>query len=66
MYDNVDICIFFFLFIVKQVVKVGQISEYVRQQVEEIGGGNTVSQVLLQDYNVISGVVNLRIFRIFV
>lgn len=66
MYDNVDICIFFFLFIVKQVVKVGQISEYVRQQVEEIGGGNIVSQVLLQDYNVISGVVNLRIFRIFV
>lgn len=62
----VDICIFFVLFIVKQVVKVGQISEYVRQQAEEIGGGNTVSQVLLQDYNVISGVVNLRIFRIFV
>lgn len=45
---------------IKQVVKVGQTSEYARQQAEETGGGNTASQALLQDYNVTPGVANLR------
>lgn len=44
----------------EEVVKVGQTSEYARQQAEETGGGNTASQALLQDYNVTPGVGNLR------
>ena len=43
-----------------QVVKVGQTSEYARQQAEESGVGNAASQALLQDYNVTPGVANLR------
>jgi hypothetical protein len=43
-----------------QVVKVGQTSEYARQQAEESGAGNAASQALLQDYNITQGVANLR------
>lgn len=41
-------------------MKVGQASEYARQQAEETGAQNGASQALLQDYNVTPSLGNLR------
>lgn len=43
----------------EEVVKVGQASEYAKQQAEETGVENGASQALLQDYNITSS-ANLR------
>lgn len=43
----------------EEVVKVGQASEYAKQQAEETGAENGASQALLQDYNITSS-ANLR------
>ena len=43
-----------------QVVKVGQASEYARQQAEEAGIKDGASQALLSDYSVTPNVANLR------
>ncbi|KAK3089147.1 hypothetical protein FSP39_001265 [Pinctada imbricata] len=44
----------------EEVVKVGQASEYARQQAEESGAQNSASQALLQDYNITPGTAHLR------
>lgn len=49
-------CLSFFF----QVVKVGQASEYARQQAEESGTKDGVSQGLLSDYSVTPNAANLR------
>jgi hypothetical protein len=44
----------------QQVVKVGQASEYGRQQAEETGAQNGASQALLQDYSLTPSAAHLR------
>ncbi|XP_067674317.1 cell division cycle 5-like protein [Haliotis asinina] len=44
----------------EEVVKVGQASEYARQQAEDASRGDTASKGLLQDYNATPNAVNLR------
>ncbi|XP_021355301.1 cell division cycle 5-like protein [Mizuhopecten yessoensis] len=44
----------------EEVVKVGQASEYARQQAEESGTQDGASQALLQDYSLNPGSTNLR------
>ena len=44
----------------EEVVKVGQASEYARQQAEEAGIQNGASQTLLSDYNTLQNVNSLR------
>ncbi|XP_071113531.1 cell division cycle 5-like protein [Haliotis cracherodii] len=44
----------------EEVVKVGQASEYARQQAEEASRGDSASRGLLQDYNATPNAVNLR------
>ena len=44
----------------QQVVKVGQASEYARQQAEETGAQNGASQALLQDYSLTPSAAHLR------
>ena len=44
----------------EEVVKVGQASEYARQQAEESGAQDSVTQSLLNDYTVTQNVDKLR------
>ncbi|XP_041352157.1 cell division cycle 5-like protein [Gigantopelta aegis] len=44
----------------EEVVKVGQASEYARQQAEEAGRVDSASKTLLQDYNTTPNSINLR------
>lgn len=44
----------------EEIVKVGQASEYARQQAEELSGQDAASQLLLNEYSVTTGPIGLR------